>query len=176
MRHLPRRLPLRVFLLASATACGGSDTPARTDTARATGVTACGASGDTVFALALDKYVTTIQPTPRRFLASFGSDSALPERAMSVLQNRGPTWLFPDDTARQRPVRDRLQSAGAYTTLLVYQYGTTNVDPTHATVRLGGRYIGGELEGTVAGKRLVHVRCSGGRWSADSVEELGASS
>lgn len=170
MRHPPPRIPLRVLLLASATACAGTEMPARGDDSVRTAVTACGATDDTVFGLALDKYVTTIQPIPRRFLASFGSDSALPERAMSVLQNRGPTWLFPDDTARQRPVRERLQSAGAYTTLLVYQYGTTNVDPTHATVRLGGRYIGGELEGTVAAKRLVHVRCNGGRWIADSVE------
>lgn len=175
MRHFPRRMSLPALILIAAACAGGDAARQRRDTVRVTAVTVCRAGDDTVFALALDKYVTTIQPTPRRFLASFGSDSALPERAMSVLQNRGPTWLFPDDTARQRPVRERLESAGAYATLLVYQYGTTKVDPSHSTIRLGGRYIGGELDGNLASRRVVHVRCTDGKWSADSVEEERAS-
>jgi hypothetical protein len=68
-------------------------------------------------------------------------------------------------------VRDRLND-GVANTLLVYWLGTQQEADTAMTIRLGGRYIGGEHEGTVAKAKVYRFKCPEDRWvltdSADS--------
>jgi hypothetical protein len=116
---------------------------------------------------AVDAFITSIQPKPRRFLIAAGTDSALPAGAESRLQRHGPTYVYPADTALRRRVLARLDSTalvyGNMTTLLVTYRGLDRAGDHRALVRLGGYFIGGETDGAVI-HRSVQFACDTARW------------
>jgi len=146
-------------------ACSGGDSRKT-----AAGVT-CRQPKDSATWRAVVAYAKSSDPFAQRFLSASKGDSALPEVGVEALQDRGPTWLFPPDSAGRTKVRDRLND-GVANTLLVYWLGTQQEADTAMTIRLGGRYIGGEHEGTVAKAKVYRFKCPEDRWvltdSADS--------
>jgi hypothetical protein len=124
---------------------------------------------------AVDVFVKSVRPTPRRFLIASGTDSALPTGAESGLQRHGPTYLFPPDTALRRRLLARLDSVaesyGDMPTLLVTFRGIDRAGDDRAVVRLGGYFVGGATNGTVA-HRTVQFVCDTARWNVvRAVEE-----
>lgn len=114
---------------------------------------------------AVVEYVKRRRPTPQRFLAAIGTPDALPEDGMRALQDRGPTWYFPADSAGQAKVRARLEQAGRYATLLVLYQGISQPAAGQTVVRLSGRYIGAADDGLLAPEEGVALRCRAGAWS-----------
>jgi len=126
-----------------------------------------------VVAVAVTEYVKRAQPTPQRFLSSVGDESTrLPESGVRALQDRGPTYFYPADPKGQATVKARLAEVGPYASLLV-TYEGSQVAPggNEATVRLGGRYVGGEHDGLVAPVRAVRLRCEGATWVVAAADE-----
>jgi hypothetical protein len=123
---------------------------------------------------ALDAYVRSVVPMPRRFLVAAGTDSALPGGSESRLQQHGPTYIFPPDTALRRRVLTRLDSVagtfGDMPTLLVTFRGVDRAGEHRAVVRLGGYFLGGKSNGTVA-HRTVGFVCDTARWNVGSAVE-----
>jgi hypothetical protein len=123
---------------------------------------------------AVDAFVQSVRPKPRRFLIAVGTDSALPTGAESRLQRHGPTYLFPADTALRRRVLARLDSVaegyGDMPTLLVTFRGIDRAGDEHAIVRLGGYFVGGVTGGTVA-HRAVQFVCDTARWNVVRADE-----
>jgi hypothetical protein len=124
---------------------------------------------------AVDAFVRSVTPRPRRFLIAVGTDSALPMGSESRLQRHGPTYLFPADTALRRRVLARLDSVaegqGDVPTLLVTFRGIDRAGEERAVVRLGGYFIGGARDGAVA-HRTVQFVCDTARWNVGrAVEE-----
>ncbi|MFN2400027.1 MAG: hypothetical protein ABR543_15515 [Gemmatimonadaceae bacterium] len=152
-------------LVLSVLACGCADSKSSD--------VACDAPGDVVVKEAVTQYLKNLTPTPQRYLIATGTDSALPGEAHAALQNKGPTWFFPADSASQDKMREILASKGDFTTLLVTYRGTRHVDDSHAVVRIGGRYVGGEHEGRAASSRALHFQCDTSGWTWFRVEEEG---
>lgn len=157
----PPRFPAvpAVVVAAALTlaACSGGDSRKT-----AAGVT-CRQSNDSATWRAVVAYAKSSQPYAQRFLSAASGDSALPEVGVEALQDRGPTWLFPADSAGRTKVRDRLND-GIANTLLVYWHGFQQEGDTAMTVRLNGRYIGGAHEGTVAKGMVYRFKCPEDRW------------
>lgn len=130
---------LLIALLPLALACsdgGKSATPAaRASRGR------CGAPGDSTIALAVTEFVKQVTPTPQRFLATVASDSAIPDAARAALQDRGPTYLYPPDSAMRAKVDQKLVSVGDYTALAVVYHGMSHPDEKHVVIRLGGHFV-----------------------------------
>lgn len=125
----------------------------------------CAASDTTALRAAVLEYITTTEPRPQRFLSAFGTDSALPEDGFIALQDKGPTYYWNDNPKNQQQVRDKLEAAGPYATMLVVYKGKTESDNgSTVAVTLGGHYVGGELEGKVAPVRTITVRCDSSGW------------
>lgn len=165
----PRRFPA-VLLLAVATAvviacsggAGGSSSAAAS----------CRQSPDSATWTAVLKYIKDAVPYPQRFLSAALTDSALPDVGVSALQEKGPTYFFPPDSAGRMKVRTKMDDVGPYTSLLVAWHGMSREADTAVVVRLGGRYIGGKFEGTVAPPKVYRFRCTDGRWTiANAVDE-----
>jgi hypothetical protein len=104
------------------------------------------------------------EPTPQRFLYAVGTDSALPDPGVVALQDKGPTYMYPPNPAQQAVVRAKLEKVGPWASMLVVYHGTRLADPTHAVVRLGGRYVGGKSDGLEAPGRSVSFTCESGEW------------
>ena len=123
---------------------------------------------------AVDAFVQSVRPKPRRFLIAVGTDSALPTGAESRLQRHGPTYLFPADTALRRRVLARLDSVaegyGDMPTLLVTFRGIDRAGDERAIVRLGGYFVGGVTGGTVV-HRAVQFVCDTARWNVVRADE-----
>jgi hypothetical protein len=123
---------------------------------------------------AVDAFVQSMNPKPRRFLIAAGTDSALPTGAESRLQRHGPTYLFPPDTALRRRLLARLDSVaegyGDMPTLLVTFRGVDRAGEERAVVRLGGHFLGGVNDGKVA-HRAVQFVCDTARWNVGRAEE-----
>ena len=123
---------------------------------------------------AVDVYVKSVAPKPRRFLIASGTDSALPGGAESRLQSYGPTYVFPADPALRQRVLTRLDSVaeiyGDMPTLLVTYRGVARAGDDRAVVRLGGYFVSGSPKGTVA-HRAVQFVCDTARWNVARAEE-----
>ena len=161
--------PSRLIVLALAlTACKQEPR----DNARFLGP--CADPTTALVAPAVDVYVKSVAPKPRRFLIASGTDSALPGRAESRLQNFGPTYVFPADTTLRRRVLARLDSIaedyGDMPTLLVTYRGVARAGDDRAVVRLGGYFLSGSPKGTVA-HRAVQFVCDTARWNVVRAEE-----
>lgn len=157
----PPRFPAVSAVLVAAVltlaACSGGDSKKA-----AAGVT-CRQSNDSATWHAVVAYAKSSNPFAQRFLSAAAGDSALPEVGLAALQDRGPTWLFPADSAGRSKVRDRLND-GVANTLLVYWHGFQQEGDTAMAIRLSGRYIGGEHEGTVAPSKVYRFTCPDDRW------------
>lgn len=141
--------------LLAVMACGGGGSDARP---RVT--SACGLFPDAAVATAVTEYIKLARPTPQRFLFAATTDSGLPDPAVVALQNKGPTYFYPPDTAQRRKVRELLSSVGGYATLLVVRRPAPNPVDSQAVVRLGGHYVGGDQDGIEAPSRSLHFTCS----------------
>lgn len=123
---------------------------------------------------AIDTYLASVLPQPRRFLIAAGTDSALPAAAEGRLQRVGPTFIFPADTTLQRRVLLRLDSIAApygdLPTLLVTYRGVQRSNPHRAIVRLGGHFLGGANDGKVA-HRTVQFVCETAGWNVQGTQE-----
>src|SRR5690348_11910733 len=87
-------------LLMTVVACSGGDGK---KSATASGVS-CRQSKDSATWRAVISYTKTSDPYAQRFLSAWSSDSSLPEVGVAALQERGPTWLFPKDSAGRTKV------------------------------------------------------------------------
>lgn len=135
----------------------------------------CADPTEAIVPAAVDAFVTSIDPKPRRFLIASGTDSALPAGSESRLQRHGPTYVYPPDTALRRRVLARLDSTaiayGSVPTLLVTFRGIDRAGEHRALVRLGGYFIGGRTDGAVV-HRTVQFVCDTARWNLGrTVEE-----
>lgn len=130
----------------------------------------CRQSKDSATWRAVVAYAKSSEHSAQRFLSITATDSALPEVGVAALQDRGPTWLFPADSAGRTKVRDRLND-GIANTLLVYWHGMRPEGDTAMAITLSGRYIGGKLDGTLEKERVYRFTCPDDRWVlADSAE------
>ena len=123
---------------------------------------------------AIDAYVRSVTPKPRRFLTAPGTDSALPRAAEARLQHFGPTYVFPADSALRQRVLARLDSIaedyGDMPTLLVTYRSVERAGEHRAVVRLGGYFMSGSPRGSVA-HRAVQFVCDTARWNVARAEE-----
>ena len=162
-------LPLGILVLA---ACSGGERPARRSARGDTG--RCGGTPEATLAgPAVREYLKLqIDPYPQRFLVAAGTDSALPEKGVLALQDKGPTYFFPPDTVQRGKVRDKLAEVGSFHTLLVTWKGAERASDTTAVVRLGGTYIGASSEGKIAPVRTIHFTCDSTGWRYDRADSL----
>lgn len=157
-------VPLALVLSACGDSAGSKAEPRDAKAAEAA-VSPCLSADTTAVRRAVLEYITSAEPRPQRFLSAFGTDSALPEDGFIALQDKGPTYYWNDNPKNQEQVRQKLEDAGPYTTLLVVYKGKTESDNGNTvTVSLGGHYIGGEHEGKAAAVRAIAVKCDSTGW------------
>ena len=160
-------LPLAAVLLG---ACGGGDGGDGGRPARAAS-SPCGTAGPALAQRAVIEFLKLQQdPYPQRFLMAAGTDSALPEPGLRALQDKGPTYFYPADTAQQRKVRAKLDSVGSYNTILVAWRGMESSDSV-ATVRLSGTFVGGKHDGKLAAPRAMRFACDSTGWKYSKAED-----
>ncbi len=171
MARRSRCLLMSPVVLASVAlvgaACGGGPEKGSTadKIAQSTSAAACAAADTTALYVAVKEYISTVRPTPQRFLSAAGTDSAVPEDAFKALQDKGPSFFYSSDTAAQRQIRDKLAAVGPYASLLVLFKGkTASSTGDSITVQLGGQYVGGEHEGKRAAMGRYVVQCDSSRW------------
>jgi hypothetical protein len=168
-RIAPAAAALTLAGAALLAACSGGERPARRASREAS---PCGALPASIAAPAVREYLKLQQdPYPQRFLVAASTDSALPEQGVLALQDKGPTYFFPPDTALRAQVRAKLAEVGTYHTLLVAWKGLEQPDAEHAVVRLGGTYIGASSEGKVAPVRTIRFTCDSTGWRFDRADE-----
>ena len=110
MKTHSKCLPAAIVALALLlSACASAS-----DNGRSFGSSSCAAPGDPVTAEAVTQYLKDLTPKPQRFLVQSTGDSALPDAGREVLQNTGPTYLFPTDTAKQQTVLSMLTAKGPF--------------------------------------------------------------
>lgn len=141
-------------------ACGGDGAAKKVSDAPP-----CANADTTAVATAVREYITTASPLPQRFLSAVGTDSGLPDDGFKVLQDKGPTYFWSVEQKGQQQVREKLELAGPYTTLLVIWRGKTEAeDGALVSVSLGGHYIHGEHDGKESPTRRIDVRCEANHW------------
>jgi hypothetical protein len=123
--------------------------------------------------VAVAEFIRRADPVPQRYLSAVGPGvTPLPESGFRALKDKGPTYLYPADSAGQATVKAKLADVGPYTSLLVTFGGTTvAAQGNEATVRVGGSYVGGKYDGQVAASRSVRLRCEGSTWKVASADE-----
>lgn len=149
-------------LVALLAACGGGSDAANKATADAEPLdpaVACAEVRPLPVAIAVLDYITTAEPKPLRFLNAATTDSALPQAAEIVVQDKGPTFYWLPQEKNQLQIREKLARDGEWATMLVVvREDSDNGDGTH-TVRVGGSYIGKPHEGLVSPEKRYTVRC-----------------
>lgn len=163
IHHTPRaaaRIVVPAFAALLA-ACSGGNPDAARARAAARDAAGCG-SLDTaaVVRAAVTQFVTTTDPKPLRFLYMAGTDSTLPEAGTRVLQDKGPTYLWPATPEQQPIVKKKLSDSGPWNALLVTYKGISQPTPETARVRLGGTWIGPVDDGKQLGVKAANFECS----------------
>ena len=120
--------------------------------------------GSDVYAEALTHYMAGVMPTPRRFLNAAGTDSALPERVLEAVQDKGPTYFYPGDEAGRQVVLAKLKDAGPWATLLVVWRGNEVQNDSTVVIRLAGHYVGGDEDGQAAPQKSLTFACDTMPW------------
>ena len=141
-------------------ACGGSSDSGAVPPPPGT----CASAGSAEIATAVGAYVQNVSPTPLRFLVAASGDSALPDTAQQTLQEKGPMYLFPTDTALQKKMVGELEAKGPGPILLVLYLGAQPGPKGTATIRIGGRFVGSDSQGDVAPTSAFEFRCDNGVW------------
>lgn len=158
---------LAVLLLSVAAACGGSGDTAGGDRPSSS-VIRCPEPGDSVLYNAVRAYVRQLEPRPVRFVMVPGGNEALPGAARAAMQQIGPTFMWPADTALQTKTRAMLKERGQFTTMLLAFKGMERTGRDEVVVRFGGTYIGGDLDGRQAPLGAVTFGCDRARWVLDT--------
>ncbi len=155
--------PLAVGALTVAlSGCGGApdrqaasaDEPLPPDPA-----TACLGAAPTPVALAVTDFIGAAEPKPERFLTAATTDSALPQAAEAVVSKEGPVFFWLPDPAMQAQMRAKLEGDGPWKNMLVVVREQSDHGDGTWTVRVGGRYVGGELHGTESPEKAYTVSC-----------------
>ncbi len=158
------------------TACGGESKGAaggENAVELAARIAQCRRGDTTATYVAYREFIKATTPTPQRFLTAAGTDSAAPEDGFRAMQDKGPSYFYGGDSTAQRQIREKLASVGPYASLLIVHRGsTTSEKGDTVTVRLGGHYIGGELEGKSATSREIVVGCGDSAWTMVRIAEL----
>ena len=160
---VPPSIALVALVVAIASSCGDSKP-------RPVNMRAC-APEDSATWLAVLAYVKASSPYPQRFLSPSGTDSSLPDIGVLALQEKGPTYFFPPDSAQRLKVRKKMLDVGPYTTLLVAWHGSRRETDTSLVVRLGGTYIGGPHDAEPGIPRAFRFGCDNGRWRLRATTE-----
>jgi hypothetical protein len=166
--HIRRacRLALSAAALGILAACEGGNSEVSRLAAR------CVESRDSVLSVAVGQYLKTVQPTPRRFVIPVGTGpDSLPEAGRRALNSAGPTFLYPADSASRSKIETYLLSRGDWPTLLVALRGVREESDSSIIVRLGGRWVSGELDEQPVPTRSVRVACRANRWTFDRAED-----
>ena len=122
--------------------------------------------------LALRHYVKAAVPMPRRFLIATATDSALSDMDMKTLVAEfGPTYYYAGSEASKAKLRDKLTTLGPWPVLLVVKRSEKKIGTTSEIIRLGGHYVTGEFDGTVAITREYTLTCGVDGWIVKSVSE-----
>ena len=158
-----------ISLLVCTSACSGGGESG--DRPRQVARGDCPVPGNTLVAMAAKEYVERMKPTPRRFLLAVGGDTALPEAARQVMQDKGPTYLYPADSAAQQQIKDKLAGAGEWSSLMVTYHGVQQDTEDKASVRLAGHWVVGELDGTRAPAQRIVFACDSARWKYSATED-----
>jgi len=147
------------LLTATLAACGGS-----ADSGRQSASGPCASLDAPRYDTAVEEFLKELDPKPLRFLTAPTGDSALPGAAVDALQEKGPTFIFPADSAQRQQVLATLEEKGAYPTLLVLYGGTTRDAKGMTTVRFTGRFVDKDDAGIVAPLKAMTFQCKDGRW------------
>jgi hypothetical protein len=166
-RQFPGTLASVVTLAAvlATLACSGGDSKPRP-----VNLQAC-APEDSATWLAVLAYIKASSPYPQRFLSPSGTDSSLPDIGVLALQEKGPTYFFPPDSAQRLKVRKKMDDVGPFTTLLVAWHGKHRDTDTSMVVRLGGTYIGGPHNAEPGTPRAFRFGCDQGKWRLRATTE-----
>lgn len=156
-----------ISFLTVLTACGGEAAKAKVDpVARAE---SCKRGDTTALYLAYAEYIKTTKPAGLRFLTAAGTDSAAPEDAFRAMQDKGPSFFYGGDSIAKKKIRQKLETDGPFASLLIVHRGATpSAAGDTVTVRLGGYYVSGELDGKVATNRTIVVVCADSAWKVSS--------
>ncbi len=159
--YLAIGLSLPVLLAA----CGGdgSKPDAKSSNMQAE---ACVTADSTAMALAVLDYITTAVPFPQRFLHAVGTDSAVSESGLKVLQKKGPTFYYAGSDDAKAKLREKLEVDGPYTTMLVVvRTHDVSPDSTKEAMTLAGHYVANAFHGQEAEPRTYQFRCEAGKWT-----------
>ena len=145
---------------------------------------ACPAPTADLIQIAAVAYIDSLEPTPRKFLfatMSAWGDSALPDAAAKALDGKGPSYLYPPDSATNKVVRDRLIRSGPFSGFLPFYHGMQVHGDTAVDFTFSGRFVTGSYDNLVMPHKPVRLVCDGttGTWTtpkapADSTSDSAA--
>ena len=125
----------------------------------------CAATESTTVALAVLDFITTAEPRPQRFLHASGTDSAVTEAGLGILQDKGPTFFYVGSEDAKKKLRDKLEYDGPYPSMLVVmKEHAIAPDSMSETVTLAGHYVANADHGKLSGPRTFSFRCDSSRW------------
>ena len=150
-------MPAAALLIALG-ACGGGSGGG----AQASGK--CAVPDGPEISSALDQYLKAVDPEPQRFLYYAIGDSALPDPAVTDLQAKGPTYIWPSDPAQQKKQLESLKNKGDAITLLVLWTGMDTTKTSSSSIGFAGRF----LDDADSDKRVpatrIGLQCRGDQW------------
>ncbi|HEY7896167.1 MAG TPA: hypothetical protein VIC24_14795 [Gemmatimonadaceae bacterium] len=150
-------MPATAVLIALG-ACGGGSGGG----AQASGN--CGAPDGPEITSALDQYLAGLDPQPQRFLYYAVGDSALPYPAVTELQAKGPTYIWPSEPAQQKKQLESLKSKGDAITLLVLWTGMDTTKTSSSSVGFAGRFMDAEDSDKPVPGKNIGLQCRGNQW------------
>lgn len=161
--RMTRTYPVACFALLLV-ACGGEGT-SRNSSSNMQAESSCAAADSSTVALAVLDYITTAQPRPQRFLHASGTDTAVTDAGLKVLQDKGPTFFYVGSEEAKKKLRDKLEYDGPYPSMLVVMRSRdVAADSASETLTLAGHYVANQEHGTSAAPRTYSFRCDSSRW------------
>ena len=156
-----------VSFVAALGACGGEAAKPKMDPVAM--AASCKRGDTTALYLAYLEYINTTKPAGLRFLTAAGTDSAAPDDAFRAMQDKGPSFFYGGDAAAKQKIREKLENDGPFASLLIVHRGATpSAGGDTVSVRLGGSYVSGELDGKPATNRTIVVVCADSAWKVST--------
>ena len=165
---------LTLVTLVTLVGCDGDRGTAKSASGAAGAVTtaSCDRGNPTAAYLAFREYIKTATPTPQRFLTAVGTDSAAPDDGFRAMQDKGPSYFYAGDSVAKKKLREKLAAVGPFASLLIVHRGTkTAATGDTVSVRLGGHYIGGMLDGKTAVSKAIVMVCVVDAWKVASTTD-----
>jgi len=150
-------MPASALLIALGACGGGSGSGAQ-----ASGK--CAVPDGPEITSALDQYLDGLDPQPLRFLYYAVGDSALPDQALTELQAKGPTYIWPSDPAQQKKQLESLKDKGEAVTLLVLWTGMDTTSTSNSSIGFAGRFMDKADTAKKAPPKSIKLQCSGNQW------------